>query len=229
MCLAAIDLKRLVRIPLMLAMFWLSSGCQMNLPLPALESDNPLSKASPVAIKDAIVRQVESVQTKSAAPTPAYMLLMDGKLEDAEKLLRADLQKKPKDTHARTNLGILLARTNRVEEAEAELNEVIEQKPSACPARMQMAQIQLDKFQVDEAQEAYLACLKAKPNYAPALLNLGILYELYRGNFDQAVHHYELYQQASIEPNTRVAGWITDLNRRIAAAPPTNQIAEVRP
>ena len=49
-----------------------------------------------------------------------------------------------------------------------------------------------------------------------AYLNLGILYELYLGRLDDALQAYQKYQALSESADQRVAGWVSDLERRLA-------------
>jgi hypothetical protein len=56
-----------------------------------------------------------------------------------------------------------------------------------------------------------------RADYAPAYLNLAILYELYMGRFADALLAYQDYQLALPQPDSRVSGWMMDLERRISA------------
>lgn len=166
------------------------------------------------------------------APSAAYMLLQDDKLAEAERLLRRSIERHPSSIVDRTNLAILLAQTSRTDESTSELDIVLARRPEFCPALVQRAQIQLTQYDIDAAEQSYRTCLNASPDNTAALLNLGILLELYRGEFDQALHYYEQYQQVLAEPNRQVANWITDLSRRLVARSRTSelqQFAEVTP
>ena len=68
-----------------------------------------------------------------------------------------------------------------------------------------------------DAETHYLACIEAQPAYANAHLNLAILYELYMGRLGEALAAYNEYQLALPEPDTKVGGWMMDLERRVAA------------
>ncbi|MFN3238721.1 MAG: tetratricopeptide repeat protein [Pseudomonadales bacterium] len=157
------------------------------------------------------------------------VLLKDGQLAAAEKLLREELAEQPSAIATRTNLGILLARTNRVDTALETLSKVVTQQPGYCPAELQLAAIHLQYFRIQQAEQAYLACLTQDFVHPAALLNLGILYELYLGQLDQALSFYERYQAAVSEPEVPVGRWIADLNRRLEASTINNQLAEARP
>ena len=183
------------------------SGCQVSMPQ--------------LPVSPMLVVKTDATVSKS------YQLLQDGQLPEAERLLRRSVERSPGSIADRTNLGILLARTGRVDEAATELEAVLSVRPNFCPALLQRAELELSRFEIDAAEASYRTCLRKQPENTTALLNLGILYELYRGELDQAVNQYQLYLQASLEPDGRVANWITDLNRRIAARPQLTQFAEV--
>lgn len=72
-----------------------------------------------------------------------------------------------------------------------------------------------EQWRMDEAESVYLKALKSFPNNAMTHWNLAIFYELYRGEYKQALFHYQAYQQYAIAPDKRVIHWISDLNRRI--------------
>ena len=73
-----------------------------------------------------------------------------------------------------------------------------------------------EQWRVDEAEAIYKTALMHSPNNAMTHWNIGILYEMYRGDYSQALAHYQAYQQRAAAPDKRVAGWIIDLNRRLA-------------
>ena len=65
-----------------------------------------------------------------------------------------------------------------------------------------------------QAESAYLNAIKAEPNTSQSYLNLGILYDIYMGQFVKASDYYQKYQRLQNEPDRQVAGWIVDINRR---------------
>jgi TolA-binding protein len=64
------------------------------------------------------------------------------------------------------------------------------------------------------AEQAYLSALRAAEDDAVTHHNIGILYDLYMGEPDKAMHHYQRYQEITGGDDRGVAGWIADLNRR---------------
>jgi len=72
-----------------------------------------------------------------------------------------------------------------------------------------------EQWRMEEAEAMYLKALKVSPNNAMTHWNLAIFYELYRGDYKQALLHYQAYQQYATSPDKRVIHWISDLNRRL--------------
>jgi lipoprotein NlpI len=60
--------------------------------------------------------------------------------------------------------------------------------------------------------------LDIDPNYAYAHLNYGILLDLYLGELENALAHYQKFQQLTPEEDKEVTKWIVDLERRIERA-----------
>ncbi len=170
-----------------------------------------------------------TVSSVTKAPSQIYMLLQDGQLESAETKLRATLTRHPNRLSARTNLGVLLARTGRESEAESQLLIVLENDSFNCPANVQLGLFELKKLEVLAAEQHLRKCLQANPNYQAALINLGILLEIYKGEYVEALSLYKRHQAGSEKPDRSVQIWIANLNRRLAATIPANQIAEVTP
>lgn len=72
-----------------------------------------------------------------------------------------------------------------------------------------------EQWRMEEAEDIYLRALKYSPNNAMTHWNLAIFYELYRGDYKQALVHYQAYQQFAESPDKRVVYWISDLTRRL--------------
>jgi tetratricopeptide (TPR) repeat protein len=65
-----------------------------------------------------------------------------------------------------------------------------------------------------EAEQVYLDALAVDDSCADTHRNIGILYDLYRGEREQALQHYYSYQQLTGEDDRTVSGWIADLERQ---------------
>ena len=216
------------RVWLWLATF-LATGCQMSpeVLLPQQNSEAVLPQISKTEIDSGV--QEPKALSRRAHLGRLQNLLLNDQLKEAESLLLRRVEKHANDKVAQTNLALLYLRTDRVPQAEALFKQVVSQDSGYCPALVALAQIELQRLQIDLAQTRYQQCLSQQSDYAAALLNLGILLELYRGDFQGALTYYEAYQAVAVEPKQQVARWITDLHRRRDVADQTNQIAEVSP
>ena len=201
----------------LLVLVLLCASCQMR----------PADLSGPLMERDPIAQEMAAVEV-SKLKSDVALLLKDGKWQEAEALLREQLERQPNHLAAQTNLGLLLAKTDRQEQAVQILENVLARNAGACPAAIQLAEIYLAQYSIEQAEQAYRRCLGIHPDESAALLNLGILLELYRGELLEAIDLYERYQQVTSDADDSVARWITDLNRRVEAVSDGNQLAEVR-
>ncbi len=124
-----------------------------------------------------------------------------------------------------------LAQLNAGRYAKVELESVANSATAAIPDALAanaqgIAQRKQGKFA--EAEAAYRHALDADPNYAPAHLNLGILCDLYRGQPQEALPHFEQYVALTGE-NKRVSGWIAELRKRLGVPPAAAPAADAPP
>jgi predicted Zn-dependent protease len=174
-----------------------------------------------------LVENKPATESSSASlrhDSPVLLLIKDQQFAAAETLLKNNIRRHPRQVAPSTNLGLLYANSDRKAEAEVVLQAVVRRHPDACAAQVRLGQLYRESFRFEAAETAYKTCLQYDVAYPAALLNLGILYELYRGSFDLALSHYERYQLAILEPDRNVQGWIADLSQRLAT---NNQLAEV--
>src|SRR5690606_7040561 len=115
------------------------------------------------------------------------------------------------------NLGIIYWRQEKLAEAEKFFNQALAGNALNNDAYIQFALFLRDQGRFAEAEAQYRKALEVWPHNAAAHRNLGILYDLYMGKFDEALKHYEMVLRLSRGPNKEVEGWIIDLKRRMAA------------
>lgn len=116
------------------------------------------------------------------------------------------------------NLGIVYWRQNQLEKAEEAFKQALLVNELNNDAYVQYAFFLREQGRFAEAETIYQKALEVWPHNAAAHRNLGILYDLYMGKFDNAFQHYEMVLQLSAEPNKEVEGWVIDLKRRQAAS-----------
>jgi len=149
----------------------------------------------------------------------ALKLMKKERYDQAETLLLDISVKAPDLAGPYTNLGIIYARTDRGPEAEKAFLRAIEIKPDNPPTYNQLGILYRESGRFKEAQAAYEKALAINPDYAYAHLNLGITLELYLQLPQQALTHYETYQQLQKKEDKQVKLWIIDLKRRLGKQP----------
>jgi tetratricopeptide (TPR) repeat protein len=112
------------------------------------------------------------------------------------------------------NLGIVYLRTAETDRAASAFASAINANSNNLDAYNQLAALKRSKGDFAAAQRLYQRALAIWPEHADSHLNLGMLYDIYMGQFEQAALHYRAYQALQDEPDRRVAGWLMDLNRR---------------
>lgn len=95
------------------------------------------------------------------------------------------------------------------------LNKAVAANPSNCVAYTEYGVLLRKLGEFEAAQEMYQACLAVSPSHADTYYNLGILYELYLGRMQDALIAYRQYLELSPEPEPKVRGWISELERRL--------------
>jgi tetratricopeptide (TPR) repeat protein len=185
-----------------LAMLFALTGCQST---------------SPVAISEDVAGPVVNVDRKSAALfDDALAAIAANRLRDAEVLLTELTAREPNLSGPWVNLGMVQNELNDTVAAEASLKKAINANPANCVAYTELGLMARRAGDFLAAEANYLACLKHVPDFREAHLNLGILYELYLGRLPDALGSYQAYLTLVDGGDRRVAGWVTDLERRLA-------------
>ena len=147
----------------------------------------------------------------------ATELMAAGKFDSAEVLLTELTESQPELAGPWINLGLIRAAQDDLPGAQSALFEAVQANPANCDARNQLGIVLRKQGNFAAAAEQYQACIDLNPTRADVYLNLGILNELYMGNLQGALQAYSQYQALSVQPDQQVAGWVADLERRVAA------------
>jgi tetratricopeptide (TPR) repeat protein len=125
------------------------------------------------------------------------------------------------------NLAILYDADERTDEAVELLNHAVSIDPEFVPALNHLGVIKRRQGDFKGAEQAWLRATRISPQYEYAWYNLGVLYELYMQDLRAALDHFRRYQELAVQAggDPKVAGWITDLERRVGAP---GQAAAVR-
>jgi len=138
--------------------------------------------------------------------TRALLQLKEGRPERAV----TDLRSKPGEENPGRMwllLGIADLQQGRLEQAEERFRAALASEPSGYEGYLDLGLTLRRQGKYSEAQKVYLEGLARAPN--PDLhLNLGILYELYRGEPSLALQQYRQYVSLGGPASDRVRGWV---------------------
>lgn len=126
---------------------------------------------------------------------------------------------------AHVNLAIIHAQNGDDTAAEGSITDALLINPEYAPALNQLGMLLRRQGKFRDAESAYEKALSAQPSYALAHYNLGVLNELYLQRLEEALRHYERYQELGGN-DEQVEKWITDLTRRVAASQRTANVTE---
>ncbi len=144
----------------------------------------------------------------------AIGLLNDDKLEQAQTVLKKMTKDYPQLAGPYANLGVVYSRQKNWQEAQLVLEMGHEKNGKNIKILNQLGFVYRQLGMFKQAEKSYLAAIKEAPVNATAYRNLGILYDIYMGQFVQASEYYQKYQGMMDKPDRKVAGWIVDINRR---------------
>jgi tetratricopeptide (TPR) repeat protein len=133
----------------------------------------------------------------------------------AEAVLKQLAEKNPKLSGVYLNLGIVYRNKGDAEKAAAEFNRAISANPKNVDAYNQLAVLKREAGDFAAAESLYKKSLDIWPFYPEGHKNIAILYDLYLGKPEQALPHYQAYQQLLPAPDKQVESWVADLQRRL--------------
>lgn len=214
----------------LLAFCFLLSACA-SVPLP-FKGDTKQGTSTPAASPASAPLETEGAEmdlVAPAVPTPplhagsqalfdrGVELLKDNNFSAAQVLFQELAESQPELAGPWVNLGHIALAQNDEIQAQHSFQLALQANPANCDALTQLGVMARKQGEFPLAQQYYQRCIDANPAYASAYLNLGILYELYMGRLSEALAAYNDYQTMLPSPNQQVAGWVMDLERRVAA------------
>lgn len=145
----------------------------------------------------------------------AVSALGAGELALAEQGFRDVADAYPEFSVPFINLGILHARDGRHAQAEEAFLAALERDPASAIAYNELGILYRRTGRFDAAEAAYQQAVRLDPGYAIAHLNLGVLFDLYLGQPERALEHYERYVALAQTPEPRVSNWVAELKLRL--------------
>jgi tetratricopeptide (TPR) repeat protein len=192
----------------------------------------PTVEPAPVTGAAGVDPKTESLATEPAPEpidfyqqfyTEAIASLKNGNTDRALELLVQVSTDAPDKPYIFTNLGLAYFKLQKLDLAEQAFQEAINRNNKDSVAYTHLGILQRYKGQFEEARNQYQRAIRIDSDYALAHLNLGILFDLYLQDLKLALQHYQKYQALIIEEDSQVAGWITDIQRRLKTATATAQ------
>jgi Flp pilus assembly protein TadD len=183
-----------------------ASGASILPPGPALPNPYLQSKTN-------VSRQV------AQGFTDATRAMRNKQWTQAESLLQKIVTENSKLSGAYLNLGLVYRALNDDAKAEQAFNQAITANPNNLEAYNALAIFKREKGDFAAAQANYTKALSVWPWHPESHKNLAILYDLYMGKNQEALAHYEAYQQLVGESDKNINSWIADMQRRLGIAP----------
>ena len=113
------------------------------------------------------------------------------------------------------NAALIYQQQGRLEQAEQWYMRAIESNQENLEARNEYAVFLRTCGRFRDAEVQYRDALARSTEHPETHYNIGILYDLYLGEKDLALQHFNRYQQLTGEEDRKVAGWIADLQRQL--------------
>ncbi|MDH5617293.1 MAG: tetratricopeptide repeat protein [Gammaproteobacteria bacterium] len=155
----------------------------------------------------------------------AAAVMAAGDFVDAELRFKEFVLLYPDYPGAHVNLAIIHAKNEDDDATRAAIDAALALNPGHPAALNQLGMLLRRNGNFLEAEAAYMKAVTVSPEYALAHYNLGVLNELYLQRLEEALRHFETYQQL-VGEDEQVERWIADLKRRLAASQRTANVAE---
>lgn len=143
--------------------------------------------------------------------------LKDEKYDEAESQLQLLIDNHPTLSGPAYNMAMMKYTLGDMEKAEEYANIALNRNYYNQQARNLIAVIYREKGDFAKSEELHKKNLEVWAGYAESYRNLGVLYDLYMGNIQEAVAYYKQYNALQAEPNRQVLGWTMDIDRRLQA------------
>lgn len=164
---------------------------------------------------------LQSGKTAPPAATQAFAkaqaAMQAQRWRDASEVLQTLTETHPELSGPWVNLGIVHWQTGELAKAEASFNKALTINPLNNEAYNQLGVLLREQGRFQEALSVYQKALEVWPHAPATLRNLGILYDLYMGEFEKALAAYELALRLAEGDDIELQGWIIDLKRRLAS------------
>jgi tetratricopeptide (TPR) repeat protein len=179
-----------------------------------VRQDGAAPEDAAAKLEPPVPRPVVPVERAAAELQATVALLKEGNFRQAEANLEEILKARPDLAEAHFNLGYARQQLKKCEEAIPPLQQGLKLKPNEVRAYNLIAICERTLGRFADAERTYQNALLLFPDDADLNFNVGILYELYLFKPELALKHYRKFQSLQPLPDAKVAGWITQLERK---------------
>lgn len=167
------------------------------------------SKIAPAAIDKEIV--FTSFQTALAA-------MKNADWSTAEKKLKQTIELDSIYAAPYANLGIVYMKMEKYALAEEAFKNAIAKNERRADFYNYLGVALRHQGKFRDAEKAYKDAIKEDNKYTLAYLNLGVLYDLYLLDYENAKKAYRQYTQLGVSDEKQVNAWVLDLQKRSQAS-----------
>lgn len=178
--------------------------------------------SKPQGIDQEVVKETSATVTPSYLPevqaqfASALTLLQQNKLADAKKQLTVLVREHPEMAGAHVNLGIIALMNNDARQAETHFTTALVHNPKNADALLQLAALTQGRGEFKETEQLLLRAESVDETSDIVQFNLGVLYELYLQDYEQAISHYQQYiDHSTNQDKAIVERWIKLLERKL--------------
>ncbi|KZY29520.1 MULTISPECIES: tetratricopeptide repeat protein [unclassified Oleiphilus] len=174
-------------------------------------------KIEPIQIEkpaSAIVKPILTEDDKIAYKQ-GLALIKEKSYVEAEEIFKGLIDRYPTLAGAYVNLGLIRHSNRQLAEAEGYYQQALDINPKNVNALIQLSLISQDEGKFQDSERFLKSALAKDSNHPMVNYNLGVLYELYLRDYDQAIEHYQAYVKNAGEDDTKtVERWIKMLERK---------------
>ncbi len=224
------DCKPKLYCPMVCSVFLLMlSACSTQPFIGSTAPAEPLAKNSTVEV--AVREPVISPYLRGREPVPreaqklfdkSRAALEQGNEDAAVEQLHLLVVSYPQLSGPSLNLALLYQQRGENENAQYWFKQSITRNSNNLLAYNQYAIFLREQGHFTQSEQIYLRALEVWEPYPDTHRNLGILYDLYRGDKKNALQHFYRYQELLETQDRVVAGWIADLERQLTTVAGSN-------
>jgi Tfp pilus assembly protein PilF len=176
---------------------------QQDLSAPLVLIPNPYDK-----------QKVNVPANVSASFNKALSLMEAKKWVEAEMVLEPLTQSNPNLSGPWLNMAICIWRQGETATASQAFDKALAANALNNDTYNAYAIFAREQGDFAKAESLYKKALQVWPHSAVSHRNLGVLYDMYMGRFDDALYHLEMSAKIMGEPDKELKGWIIDIKRR---------------